>query len=169
MEWLYDSARKLLDARKTVELELGAIRRQRDRSMSDGSPKGYGVGKCYPTAKGQRYVPDYMKDRVDVGRGTNNVGGMQGQHYDGYNGALERQEQASVDIKHQADELILLHPNGMARAILRDYYCNAMSDAAIAEVMDKDRRTICSMRNAAIENLEEFYFPKHSNLLQNTP
>lgn len=161
------TVREILEDRRYAELEIDAVKRQIDKAYVSAIHIGSGWPSREKVPGSARYIDleiDGAKVRAKVPgteewavrpRGTNNQIGAALQHADGYTEALERVMLERQGLLELAERVLSCVPDTIDRTILRYYYCQAMNDAQIAEIMHFERRSICKRRNETVDDLEE--------------
>lgn len=127
--------REILNERRGLETELRAIERQIERTLPEGAPRGAGA---------VRY-----EERMPS---TNMPEGAAYQRVEAYEAELLRLREEKAALLMEAERQIERLSDKKARIILRYYYCLAWTDRRIAEELEyEDDRTICKMRNSAVD------------------
>lgn len=140
--------REKLDARRTAEGEIVALRRQIERSQTEGAPGGY------PSTQSPVKVPG-KEEYIFQPSGTNNPQAMLLQQEDGYRQKLRQLLEEKQALLLEAEYIIAAHPDGKARVILRYYYCQAWTDERIAAEIESSAQSTNVRRNEAVNYLEE--------------
>ncbi len=142
----YKSVRDMLDDRRNAEIEMEAIQRQIDRICVTNVRVGSGD---IPREKVRG------KDEwVIRPRGTNNPQGAALQHVDGYTEALLKRMEEKHELFLAAERVIASARLSIDRTILRYYYCQAMTDEAVAEVVHSSKQAVWKRRDETIKELE---------------
>ena len=140
--------RKILDDRRYAELEMDAIQRQIDKSCA-GTLRG--LRSSLPS---REKVPG-KEEWIYRLPGTNNPEGAALQHEEGYTEALLRLMDEKSGLCLLAEQIVASARLSIDRTILRYYYCQALTDEQVAEIVSSSRRAVCKRRNEAVDDLAE--------------
>lgn len=143
----YKSVRDMLDDRRNAEIEMEAIQREIDRASCRGLAS---LGSSLPRIEKVHGKDEY----VYALRGTNNPQGAALQHVDGYTEALLKRMEEKHELFLAAERVIASARLSIDRTILRYYYCQAMTDEAVAEVVHSSKQAVWKRRDETIKELE---------------